>query len=112
MGHSSIRLKVRRRKVASLAAYSRQHSVKNCTIPKAKEEDIIDIKYPWGTVKGTKGGGWDIPKEGYPQPKNHRKRCKKQKWVKYKDGEIDQHAWNYPSEFLIHVTIKRSCGRI
>lgn len=99
MGHSSIRLKVRRRKVASLAAYSRQHSVKNCTIPKAKKEDIIDIKYPWGTVKGTKGDGWDIPKEGYPQPKNLRKRCKRQKWVKYKDGEIDQHAWNYPSEF-------------
>lgn len=69
MGHSSIRLKVRRRKVANLAACSRQHSVKNCTIPKAKEEDIVDIKYPWGTVKGTKGGGWNIPKEGYPQPK-------------------------------------------
>ena len=69
MGHSSIRLKVRRRKVANLAANSRQHTVNNCTIPKAKKEDIIDIKYSWGTVKGTKGGGWDIPKEGYPQPK-------------------------------------------
>lgn len=29
MGHSNIRAKVRRRKVAALAAYSRQHSVKN-----------------------------------------------------------------------------------
>ena len=34
MGHSSIRIKVRRRKVASLAAYSRQHTVSN--MPKNK----------------------------------------------------------------------------
>ena len=34
---------VRRRKVANLAAYSRQHTVRNCTIPEAKKEDIIDI---------------------------------------------------------------------
>ena len=34
MGHSSIRAKVRRRKVAALAAYSRQFTVKNNTIPK------------------------------------------------------------------------------
>ena len=33
MGHSSVRIKVRRRKVAALAAYSRQFSVKNNTIP-------------------------------------------------------------------------------
>lgn len=83
MGHSSVRIKVRRRKVANLAAYSRQFTVKNCVIPKAKKEDIIDIEYPWGTVKGTKGGGWNIPKEGYPQPKNLRKRIHGQKWVKY-----------------------------
>lgn len=69
MGHSSIRIKVRRRKVANLAARSRQFSVRNCTIPTANKEDIIDIKYNWGIVKGTKGGGWNIPKEGYPQYK-------------------------------------------
>lgn len=69
MGHSSIRLKVRRRKVAHLAAQSRIYSVRNCTVPPAKKEDIIDIKYEWGTVKGTKGGGWNISKEGYPQYK-------------------------------------------
>lgn len=34
MGHSSVRIKVRRRKVASLAAYSRQHTVNN--MPKNK----------------------------------------------------------------------------
>lgn len=38
MGHSSIRLKVRRRKVANLAAQSRQHTVRNNTIPKSKYE--------------------------------------------------------------------------
>lgn len=34
MGHSSVRIKVRRRKVANLAAYSRQHTVNN--MPKKK----------------------------------------------------------------------------
>ena len=99
MGHSSVRIKVRRRKVANLAAFSRQFTVKNCVIPKAKKEDIIDIEYPWGTVKGTKGGGWNIPKEGYPQPKNLRKRIHGQKWVKYKDGTVELKKWDYPSEF-------------
>lgn len=99
MAHSSIRPKVRRRKVANLAAYSRQHSVRNCTIPEAKKEDIIDIKYSWGTVKGTKGGGWNNPENGYPQPKNLRKRCRGQKWIKYKDGTVELKKWDYPSEF-------------
>lgn len=99
MGHSRVRIKVRRRKVANLAAFSRQFTVKNCVIPKAKKEDIIDIEYPWGTVKGTKGGGWNIPKEGYPQPKNLRKRIHGQKWVKCKDGTVELKKWDYPSEF-------------
>lgn len=99
MGHSSVRIKVRRRKVANLAAFSRQFTVKNCVIPKAKKEDIIDIEYPWGTVKGTKGGGWNIPKEGYPQPKNLRKRIHGQKWIKYKDGTVELKKWDHPSEF-------------
>lgn len=38
MGHSSIRLKVRRRKVAHLAAYSKQFSVKNNTIPSSDKD--------------------------------------------------------------------------
>ena len=37
MGSSSIRPKVRRRKVANLAAISRQFSVRNCTIPSKKD---------------------------------------------------------------------------
>lgn len=99
MGHSSVRIKVRRRKVANLAAYSRQHTVRNCTIPKANKNDIIDIKYPWGVVKGTKGGGWDIPKEGYPQCKNLHKRIRGQKWIKHKDGTTELIKWDHPSEF-------------
>lgn len=99
MGHSSVRIKVRRRKVANLAAFSRQFTVKNCTIPKANKDDIIDIKYPWGVVKGTKGGDWNIPKEGYPQPKNLRKRIHGQKWIKYKDGTVELKKWDHPSEF-------------
>lgn len=99
MGHSNVRIKVRRRKVANLAARSRQFSVRNCTIPKVDKKDIIDIVYPWGTVKGTKGGEWNIPKEGYPQPKNLRKRCRGQKWVKYKDGTVELKKWDHPSEF-------------
>lgn len=69
MGHSSVRLKARRRKVASLAAYSRQHTVRNNTIPKADKSEIIEIKTPWGTVTGTKWHGYKIPDEGYPQHK-------------------------------------------
>lgn len=65
----SVRCKVRRRKVAQLAAYSRKYTVSNNTIPKAKPEDIIDIKYDWGIVKGTKGGEWKNPKNGFPQYK-------------------------------------------
>lgn len=100
MAHSSIRPKVRRRKVAHLAAYSKQHSVRNCTIPKAKKEDIIDIKCPWGTVKGTKWRGWKIPKEGYSQPKGLHKRTKGEKWIPSKEThEYTLHKWDYPSEY-------------
>jgi len=38
MARSNISPKIRRRKVANLAAYSRQYSVRNCTIPKSKYE--------------------------------------------------------------------------
>lgn len=38
MGHSCIRLKVRRRKVANLASQSRAHTVKNCKIPSTNKD--------------------------------------------------------------------------
>lgn len=106
MAHSNVRLKVRRRKVAHLAAYSRQHTVRNNTIPKADEKNIIDIEYKWGTVKGTKGGGWTIPKEGYPQTKSLRKRTKgiKFEWSHSEENGIvmDYYApvkFDYKSEY-------------
>jgi hypothetical protein len=53
MGSRSVRPKVRRRKVANLAAYSRQHSVRNCTI---KIVENIPTSAEW-------------PEQKYPQPK-------------------------------------------
>ena len=98
MGHSSIRPKVRRRRVAQLRAYSKQFTVRNNTIPKANKDDIIDIKYSWGTVKGTKGGDWTIPKEGYPQPEHLHHAHKGQKWIHYKDGSCKLIKWRYKSQ--------------
>lgn len=71
MAHSSIRLKVRRKKVANLATYSQKHTVKNCTIPKI--------------IKPGEGV-WDIPEEGFKQTPNMRKKYKKKYY--YKDGRI------------------------
>ena len=58
MAHSSIRLKARRRKVANLAAYSRQHSVRNCTI---KTAENIPARADW-------------PEQKYPQYKSMMKK--------------------------------------
>ena len=67
MGHSSIRLKVRRRKVAQLAAYSRQHTVRNNTI---KVSDNIPKKANW-------------PEKKYPQTKPMMK--KHTEWIYNKE---------------------------
>ena len=70
--------RVRRRKVAQLAAYSRRYTVNNCTIPKVDEKDIIKKKVKWGTIDAVAGiSEWTIPKEGYPQTKSLRKKYKK-----------------------------------
>lgn len=76
MGHSNVRIKVRRRKVANLAAYSRQHTVNN--IPKNKPHfDAKDLK------KVTFSDGKDVhmviaakawEKKKYPQVKSMMKR--------------------------------------
>ena len=101
MGHSSIRLKVRRRKVANLAAYSRQHTVSNMpknkptfdkkdltkvTFNEGKDVHMLQVAKPWEEQK-------------HPQTKNLRKRCHGQKWIKYKDGTVKLKKWDYPSEF-------------
>lgn len=64
MGHSSVRIKVRRRKVANLAAYSRQHTVRNCTIKKAENAPKVD--------PNTGNGPWERKK--YPQCKSMMKK--------------------------------------
>lgn len=99
MGHSRVRIKVRRRKVANLAAISRQFSVRNCTIPKADKNEIIEIKMPWGTVTGTKWHGYKIPDEGYPQSKLLHKHIYGEKWIKHKDGTVELYKYDYPSTF-------------
>lgn len=96
MGHSSIRIKVRRRKVAHLASYSRQFTVRNCTIPKADKSEVIEIKMPWGTVTGSKWHGYMMPKEGYPQPKSMMK--KHMEWIYNKETHITEKVM-IPSTF-------------
>ena len=71
MGRSNIRIKVRRRKVANLAAISRQFSVRNCTITIANE-DAIKHQGEWKHEK-------------YPQCKSLHKRIHGQKWIKYQN---------------------------
>lgn len=96
---------VRQRKVAKLAAYSRNNTVKNCTIPKVDEENLIDKKVSWGIVKAVKGEAeWNIPKKGFKQVKILRKRYKKKYW--YKDGTLRKIV-NYPSEFFGNHTIPK-----
>jgi hypothetical protein len=100
MGHSSVRAKVRRRKVAALAAYSRQFTVHNNTIPKGdlNSKNIITM---WKEIRTTKfdtplyGKMFEIDGDGhyhlieidhswkskkYPQPKRLIK-CKKRKYT-------------------------------
>ncbi len=72
---------VRRRKVAQLAAYSRQYTVKNCTVPNIERH-------------GT--GEWDIPEEEYPQPKTLRKKYKKKY---YKDDGTIRKIVTHPSDY-------------
>ena len=83
MGSCSVRPKVRRRKVANLAAYSRQHSVKNCTIKTA--ENIPD------------SAEW--PEQKYPQSRSLHKRIRGEKWIKHKDGSVELYKYDYPSTF-------------
>lgn len=59
MGHSRVRIKVRRRKVAALAAYSRKFTVKNNTIPKSDKEFFM-IPFSSKNVDTT-GKYWFVP---------------------------------------------------
>lgn len=90
---------VRQRKVTQLAAYCKQHTVKNCTIPKVDDKDLVEKKVKWGTIVSVKGiAEWNIPKEGYPQVKPLRKRYKKKYYNK--DGSIRK-IITYPSDYTM-----------
>jgi len=98
--HNARRIEVRRRKVAHLAAHDRQFTVKNCTIPKAEERELIDIKVPWSKepIKGTKWHEYKIPKEGFPQPEHLHHSHKGGKWIWFKDGHSEFVTWKYKSQ--------------
>lgn len=109
---------VRRRKVAQLAAYSRRHTVNNCTIPKSNSNYLREIEVG-DNVKifvnknvGKDGNGkWKNPKEGYPQTKSLRKRYKKK--YRYDDGTIRKiitHPSDY-TKFPDHVYTRMSQER-
>ena len=69
MGHSSIRIKVRRRKVANLAARSKQFSVKNNAITNATE-DAIKQQGSWKHEKYPQ----TQPLDKYPDPQDYQKK--------------------------------------
>lgn len=76
MGHSSVRIKVRRRKVAHLAAYSKQFSVNNCIIKKVENAPKIN--------PDTGNGPWE--KKRYPQYKSMMK--KHMEWIYNKEADV------------------------
>lgn len=91
---------VRQRKVATLASYSRNCTVKNCTIPKVDKDQLIEMKVPWGAIDSAKGKAeWTIPKEGYPQPKTLRKKYKKKYWNK--GTHILRKIITHPSDYIL-----------
>lgn len=81
MGTSRIRPKVRRRKVAQLAANSRKFTVKNNTIPTVDSSNLVEIEEPWGKVSAVKGTV-DYKVEYHSQPKSLRKKYKKKYYNK------------------------------
>ena len=70
MGHSCVRAKVRRRKVAALAAYSRQFTVNNSTVTKTdlNKKNLVTL---WKEINLTKydtpiyGNTYEIDKDGH-----------------------------------------------
>lgn len=81
MGTSRIRPKVRRRKVAQLAANSRKFTVKNNTIPTVDSSNLVKIEKSWGKVSAVKGTV-DYKVEHHSQPKSLRKKYKKKYYNK------------------------------
>lgn len=98
MGHSSIRLKVRRRKVAQLAAYSRQHTVRN--IPKNKphfeQKELTKVTFNDGKDVHFVQKAVEWKKEKHPQFKSMMK--KHTEWIYNKETHMTEKV-KVPSTF-------------
>lgn len=98
MGHSSIRLKVRRRKVAQLAAYSRQHTVNN--IPKNKphfeQKELTKVTFNDGKDVHFVQKAVEWKKEKHPQFKSMMK--KHTEWIYNKETHMTEKV-KVPSTF-------------
>ena len=81
MGHSSIRRKVRRRKVAQLAAYSRQHTVNNTpkNKPHFEQKELIKVTFNDGKDVHFVQKAVEWKKEKHPQFKSMMK--KHTEWI-------------------------------
>lgn len=97
MGISRIRPKVRRRKVAQLAANSRKFTVKNNTIPTVDSSNLVEIEELWGKVSAVKGTV-DYKVEHHKQPKSLRKKYKKKYYNK--DTHIIRKIVEHPSDYV------------
>ena len=109
MGHSSIRLKVRRRKVAQLAAYSRQHTVNN--IPKNKphfeQKELAKVTFNDGKDVHFVQKTVEWKKEKHPQFKSMMK--KHTEWIYNKETRTTEKV-KVPSTFPTkkYVDIQKS----
>ena len=85
MGHSSIRLKVRRRKVAQLAAYSRQHTVRNTpkNKPHFEQKELTKVTFNDGKDVHFVQKAVKWKKEKHLQPKSMMK--KHMEWIYNKE---------------------------
>lgn len=124
MGHNRVRAKVRQRKVAALAAYSRQFTVKNNTIPNVglNKKNVVTI---WHEIRTSRfdtpvyGKMFEIDKDGHyhliehkfdptpmlinhKQPKNLRKKVAY--WYVTKDGV--KHYVSHKSEYPDYIPHK------
>ena len=73
--------KVRQIKVATLAAYSRQFTVNNNTIPRVDPSNLVEIEKPWGKVLAEKGVV-DYKVTHHKQPKQLQKKYNKKYYLK------------------------------
>ena len=98
MGHSSIRLKVRRRKVAQLAAYSRQHTVNNTpkNKPHFEQKELTKVTFNDGKDVHFVQKAVEWKKEKHPQFKSMMK--KHTEWIYNKETHMTEKV-KVPSTF-------------